>query len=178
MRLFIAIQFTEEIKNQLCSSIERLKKDAVQGNFTLRENLHLTLVFIGETEKVKEVERAMDAVQMEPFLLNIGGFGKFNRDGGDIYWIGIEKDEKLLSIYKQLLSALTKAGFRLESREYNPHLTLGREVILKDGFDRSAFENAVPKMNMKVEKISLMKSERVNGKLTYTEIYCKRRAEG
>ena len=171
MRLFIAINFTEEVKNQLCNAIGHLKEYAVQGNFTRRENLHLTLVFIGETTKVDEVKRAVDFVQMEPFTLKIGGLGEFRRDGGDIYWVGVEKNGILSKIYSQLYAELTKAGFQLENRDFKPHLTLGREVILQDGVDHTAFEKAIPEMSMKVEKISLMKSERVNGALSYTEIY-------
>jgi RNA 2',3'-cyclic 3'-phosphodiesterase len=85
MRLFIAIKFTEEIKNQLCTAIGYLKEHAIHGNFTQKENLHLTLVFIGDTAKTAEVARAMDMVQAQPFTLKISGLGKFRRDGGDIY---------------------------------------------------------------------------------------------
>jgi 2'-5' RNA ligase len=173
MRLFIAINFTGEMKNQLCGAIRHLKEYAVQGNFTRCENLHLTLVFIGETAKVNEVKRAIDTVQAYPFTLNIGGLGKFRRDGGDIYWKGAEKTQELILVYQQLFDALTKVGFHLENREYKPHLTLGREVILKEDFDKDAFEKDIPNMSMQVQKISLMKSERINGKLTYTEIYAK-----
>lgn len=173
MRLFISINFTEEIKNSLCSVIDRLRENSVWGNFTRRDNLHLTLVFIGETAKLSEVKQAMDTVEEPAFTLQIGGFGRFRRTGGDIYWTGAEKSEELLRVYRGLFSALTKAGFCLEDREYTPHLTLGREVFLKDGFDRNAFERSIPQMSMRAEKISLMKSERIDGRLTYTEIYAK-----
>jgi RNA 2',3'-cyclic 3'-phosphodiesterase len=83
----------------------------------------------------------------------------------------VEKDSTLSTVYNQLYAELTKVGFHLESREYKPHLTLGREIILREGFDRNAFEKAVPKLSMQAGKISLMKSERINGSLTYTEIY-------
>jgi len=170
MRLFLAINFTEEVKNQLCSAISLLKENALQGNFTRRENLHLTLVFIGETTKVNEVKRAMNLIHMDPFRLKVGGLGRFQRDGGDLYWIGVEKNSILSVIYSQAYAELTKAGFRLENRDYKPHLTLGREVVLNNDFDLNTFEKAVPEMSMEVEKISLMKSERINGVLTYTEI--------
>ncbi len=173
MRLFIAINFTDEMKEQLSGTIRHLKEYAVQGNFTRNENLHLTLAFIGETARVNEVKQAMNGIWAESFLLNISGLGKFRRDGGDIYWKGAEKTPELLSVYQQLFQVLTAMGFHLENREYKPHLTLGREVILQEGFDKNAFEKEIPKMSMKVEKISLMKSERINGKLVYTEIYAK-----
>ncbi len=177
MRLFIAINFNDEIKNSLCTTIQRLKQYAKQGNFTRRENLHLTLTFIGETEKVDAVRRAMDKVTSETFNLSMCGIGKFRRDGGDIYWIGVKKDSALSTIHNQLCGELAKVGFTIENREFKPHLTLGREVILDDNFKNDEFSKVIPGIGMKVEKISLMKSERINGKLIYTEIYTKELVE-
>jgi 2'-5' RNA ligase len=173
MRLFIAINFSEEIKNRLFDAIGELKRNSLRGNFTNRDNLHLTLVFIGETMEADKIITAINEVKAEPFLLRIGGLGKFRRDGGDIYWVGVEKSGELLQIYNQLYSELTEAGFRLEAREYKPHLTLGREVVPAEGFDRISFDKTVGTMEMRVPAISLMKSERISGKLVYTEIYRK-----
>ncbi|MEF2562283.1 MAG: hypothetical protein UI647_05790, partial [Negativibacillus sp.] len=50
------------------------------------------------------------------------------------------------------------------------HLTLGREVLLEEGFNLKTFSNALPTMQMPVERVSLMKSERINGRLVYTEV--------
>jgi len=50
-------------------------------------------------------------------------------------------------------------------------LTLGRRIKLKDKFDVVEFEAGIIPMQMEVAKISLMKSERVQGKLVYAEIY-------
>ncbi len=174
MRLFIAINFEEEIKNRLCEAIGYLRENSLQGNFTGRENLHLTLVFIGETQREEEIRRAMDAVRAEPFALKIGGLGLFKRQGGDLYWMGVEAGSTLTAVYSQLYDELSRSGFRLESRAYKPHLTLGREVVLQDGFDRGAFDKAFPQMTVQAEKISLMKSERIGGRLVYTEIYARR----
>ncbi|MPN39367.1 hypothetical protein SDC9_186895 [bioreactor metagenome] len=46
-------------------------------------------------------------------------------------------------------------------------------MVFKEGFDRAAFSKSLPQMSMTVNKISLMKSERIEGRLTYTEIYAK-----
>ena len=173
MRLFTAVNFTENIKDELCRIEENLKNNSVKGNFTLRENLHLTLVFIGETSKLSEVRQAMDAVSENKFMLAMKGFGRFRRDRGDIYWVGIDKAKELTSLYRQLTENLAEAGFKPEDRDYTPHLTLGREVVMREGFQVDEFSKTIPQMSMKAEKISLMKSERINGKLTYTEIYSK-----
>ncbi len=173
MRLFIAILLDQEIKDGLCGAIDRLQQNSTQGNFTHRENLHLTLAFLGETARLGEIKRAMDGVTAEPFPLSLGGFGKFRRDGGDIYWVGVNRNNALTEVYNQLWVQLSAVGFTPEARAFKPHLTLGREVRITSGFQESAFEKSMPKMDMTVKKLSLMKSERIQGRLTYTEIYAK-----
>lgn len=171
MRLFIAVQFNEMIKDQLCNAIAQLRETAVSGKFTLRDNLHLTLNFIGETDRVKVIEKAMDTVTTGSFPLYIGSLGKFKRNEGDIYWAGVRPSDELSSVYRKLYDSLVSDGFQLESREYKPHLTLGRDVVLPQGFDKSRLNGSLPELAMSVEQIHLMKSERINGKLTYTSIY-------
>ena len=98
MRLFMAINFNEEIKASLNEIINRLKEQAIQGNFTLVENLHLTLVFLGEVvpAKVNNIKQLMDKVNIAPFVLTIRDhLGHFKRDGGDIYWLGIDRNNRL-----------------------------------------------------------------------------------
>ncbi|NLG92511.1 MAG: RNA 2',3'-cyclic phosphodiesterase [Clostridiales bacterium] len=174
MRLFIAVNFSEPVRDSLTGWIQKLKDCGASGNFSRRENLHLTLAFIGETDKVEKVRQAMDKVSAEPFALTVGGLGRFRRNGGDICWAGVEKNEALLSVHNQLCSALRLAGFPIENREFKPHLTLGREVVFPSGFSFRDFAGRIAPMTEQVWKISLMKSERIGGKLTYTEIYEKR----
>ena len=173
MRLFIAVNFTDTVKDSLCETIRRLQNSALQGNFTRRENLHLTLAFLGETTKIDEIKRSMDQVNTEPFSLLIEGFGKFGRNGGDLFWVGVKNSEKLNFIYTRLWEELSKVGFVPEARAFKPHLTLGREVLVSNSFDRIEFEKSLVPIRMDVINFSLMNSERILGKLTYTEIYSK-----
>ena len=58
MRLFIAIQLSDEMKKALVACMHDLKKQGVEGNYVPAQNLHMTLAFIGEYDnpgKVKEV---------------------------------------------------------------------------------------------------------------------------
>jgi 2'-5' RNA ligase len=175
MRLFIAINLTEEIKDFLTAAIGELKEQASGGNFTHRENLHLTLVFLGEVggDRLPSIKSAMDRVHGGPFCLSFSGFGRFERRGGDIHWAGVEKNETLFSIQQQLEEELRKEGFSLENREYSPHLTLGREVRLADWTGGVFKTTQNGKHEMAAARISLMKSERINGKLVYSEIFGK-----
>ncbi|HOO26814.1 MAG TPA: RNA 2',3'-cyclic phosphodiesterase [Clostridiales bacterium] len=169
MRLFIAINFEKEALEKLTAVREDLRKRAKQGNFSRDENLHLTLAFLGECkpEQLKAARSALESLDFEPFELEAEGLGRFRREGGDIYWVGIRPNEKLEEIHKQITKKLADT-FSLDSKKFTPHITLGREVILKEkpanfgGFSQTVYS------------IDLMKSERAEGVLTYTRIYSKR----
>ena len=173
MRLFIALNFNEKMKSDLYSVINRLEKFSEQGNFTRWENLHLTVHFIGETSNVKAIQSAMDTINMSPSDLVFKNLGRFKRNGGDIYWIGAERSEALEILHRDLFDALTERGFSLEKGKFKPHLTLGRRVILKKNFNKSEFEKDIPEMTAHIDRVSLMRSQRIQGKLVYTEIYGK-----
>ena len=195
MRLFIAINFTAEFKDGIWDIMTRLREHALEGRFTRYQNLHLTLQFLGETDRVRHIFEAMeeaareewqrdegagapldaasqskDVFSIEPFVIKTAGLGKFRRRGGDIYWLGLERSAPLEDLQALLARALTRRGFQLEERPFRPHLTLGREVRVEEGFDEEAFSRRLPRLSMEVNRISLMESSNRGGKLTYTEI--------
>ncbi|MBN7772364.1 RNA 2',3'-cyclic phosphodiesterase [Clostridium aminobutyricum] len=170
MRLFIAINFEKSVIDEIIAIQNQLRNQAVKGNFTREENLHLTLVFLGaiEEKKIDLIERAMNEITIPSFDLIFNKMGHFSRDAGDIWWIGAEENQFLFDMQKKLSAYLSKLGFSIERRGFKPHLTLGREVILREKPLIS-----LSKISSRVSKIYLMKSERINGKLTYTAIYTK-----
>lgn len=173
MRLFIAIQLNEDIKDELAKIISRLKASSIKGNFTHRDNLHITLVFLGEVEasRLDLIQQTMNEIKSAPFSLSLRDLGSFNRRGGNLYWIGIAPSPLLEKIHQQLEEKLTRVGFTLEKRPFKPHLTIGRQVITRPNFDNNKFISYIPLMEMTISNISLMKSERIDERLTYTEIY-------
>lgn len=160
-----------EIRETLEEVIQKLRPCCESGRFAQAENLHLTLIFLGEIpeEKMEIVRKEMDAVSVSPFSLHIGGFGYFRREGGDIFWAGVERSEPLVSLYRRLNVQLRNSGFALERRGFRPHLTLARQAVLKREYDHGAF--VVPAMKMPVGKLTLFQSQRPGGKLRYTPIY-------
>ena len=162
MRLFIAIQFTKEVKSCLITAIEQLKMQAVSGNYTSPDNLHLTLAFIGESDKVSAICDAIDRCAVPSFDMAVSGSGHF----GDLYWVGIENNPKLKALAESLQNELRENGFDIEKRAFKPHITLARRLEAKAPVSINVRRTA-----MTISRISLMKSERIGGKLTYTEIY-------
>jgi 2'-5' RNA ligase len=166
MRLFIAINFTDATKGGLLAVRDELRSKSEHGNFSLPENLHLTLAFLGECDQKQftAAKSAMDAVSFEPLDVTIERIGNFR---GDLWWAGCKTTPQLSSVHRTLSDKLQAAGFTLENRKYSPHITLGREVVT------DATPWRIEPFGETVKRIDLMKSERIGGKLTYTAIYSK-----
>ena len=171
MRLFIAINFNEEIKKELSNNINFLKTNSIKGNYTNIDNLHLTLVFLGEVEeeRLSLIKNIIDGLEASSGLINIGNYDSFRK--GLIYREA-KDNGGLVKIYNYLYTKLKEKGFNIEDREFRSHITLGREVIFKRDF---YFEYAkVKPLEFRYDSISLMLSTRENGKLVYKELYLKK----
>ena len=173
MRLFIAVNFDEETRRNISAVQERLREIG-RGSFSRPENLHLTLAFLGEVapDRAAAVRQTMERTAVRPLVLTFDHVGRFQRDGGDIWWIGLAENKALLELQKELCGHLSAAGFPLESRRFSPHITLAREVLLHRQPDRGALLDAP--FSARADAICLMLSERVGGRLTYTEQYAVR----
>lgn len=182
LRLFIAVNFNNEIKEGLCKAIGELKENTRSGSFSRRENLHLTLAFIGETHYAEKVKEAMTQAVLSwqeiqesqgrgssSVKLSTKGMGKFRGRDGDIVWAGLEENTALTELNKTLVKGLKFLSLPVDEKEFKPHLTLGRRVVFNNDFDMKKMD--IPPMSMEVHKIELMKSERINGNLVYTSIH-------
>ena len=171
MRLFVAINLNDEIKDALCGVEKELQAAGAKGNFSKRENLHLTLAFLGEVEqnRVKAVRDAMNRAEFEPFTLEVASAGRFKREEGDILWIGLGASKALAALQASLVKELKAGGFAPDDKPFRPHLTIGRKITGAGRIPESA--NG---LSQRVESIELMLSERINGKLTYTPVYSRK----
>ncbi|MBE5960938.1 MAG: RNA 2',3'-cyclic phosphodiesterase [Lachnospiraceae bacterium] len=175
MRLFVAINFPPSILKLLQHDISELRKNAISGNFTPNENLHLTLAFLGETpeKKIPLIHEAMKTawIGYQPSFVTIKGFGKFIMRGEILYWRGMECSKEVLDMQQKLVEALGQQGFAMEDRPFTPHITMGRRCRMKKSFLEQEYESTLVAADMEVAEISLMKSERINGRMVYTSIY-------
>ncbi|MBQ7836082.1 MAG: RNA 2',3'-cyclic phosphodiesterase [Clostridia bacterium] len=162
MRAFISINFNEAVIRRLIKAQDELRFYDKYANYSRRENLHLTLAFIGETDRCDDIVRIMNQCTVKPFTLTVSGCGSF---GNDIFWAGIKKDPTLENLAISLQDALRSEGFQIEKRRFSPHITLARQMR-----DASSVHIKIPEISMEVDSFSLMESSRIRGKLVYTEI--------
>jgi len=149
VRTFIAIDLPKELKEKIFTYARRLA-GGINIKLVEKENLHLTLLFLGEMAE-EEKERVMKV--LGPPAGGLGGLGKINLRLGkaEIFpdkkrprgiWINVEGEkEKLFSLYKKIIDRLLKEGVKLEDRNlrFSPHITVGRikEKAKKVGVLRS-----------------------------------------
>jgi len=175
LRLFISVNCDNDVKNRLLAVQDRIETQSVKGNFSLPVNLHLTLVFIGETpaDNVQIISSAIEKAlipHIAPFSLTFSKTGCFKHSNKELWWIGTERDDvhidTLKTIRRRINEELSSQGISFDNRPFNPHITLGREI-------KHETPIVIPKQEIiyPINRISLMKSERISGKLTYTEIF-------
>lgn len=163
MRVFIAIRFTQAFKEPIFEAQDALRDNGVRGNFTLPENLHITLAFIGETDRVDDIKAAVKEVVFEPFEIKTGRLGCFN-GRSKVIWLGIDGEKKLKAITAELRKNLDIRGIDYAEGRFQPHITLVRQP------SDMPLDIDIESANMTVKEISVMKSERISGRLVYTAL--------
>ena len=131
VRTFISVDVEDPL---ILDKIERIKETILATNANLkpveRENIHLTLRFLGEipVALIDEIYKVMLSVKAEPFEIEIRGVGAFPRiTSPRVIWIGVvEGADKLKEIHKQLETGLRKLGIRPDSKGFEPHITIAR----------------------------------------------------
>src|SRR5207248_1409265 len=97
-------------------------------NWTRPEGIHLTLKFLGETDRVDQVIEALQGIgPFEKFFVEVKGFGFFpDARRPRVLWTGIEAPPALAELAGRVETAMEKLGFPPEQRPFTPHLTLAR----------------------------------------------------
>jgi 2'-5' RNA ligase len=138
-RLFFALWPADAVRDKL----DRLARDAHRaggGRVMRRENLHQTLVFIGNVAaaRIAELEMAAGRVVATTFTLEFGvtDYWRHNR----IIWAGpLALPEPLAQLVNALERELERGGFDFDRRPYAAHVTLVRDVRAPVAVPVSAF---------------------------------------
>lgn len=160
MRLFVAIELSDEMKKAITKTMHEMKKKGVRGNYVPMANLHLTLAFIGEMDDPGLVKDALKTISIKPFRLSFCEAGNF----GDLIWIGVKGNQGLSSAARAVREALDHAGIEYDRKKFVPHITIVRKA---SGNWKGI---TPPKGDMMVKKISLMKTTFKDGRPVYTEL--------
>ncbi len=163
MRLFIAINFEERFVEELVSLQDRLRSAGVSGNYTKKENLHMTLAFVGEYGNPDDVLCAIESVELKPITIRLDGLQLFR----DMYFAHVEKNQRLEGYVRKLRRTLAENGIPFDRKKFSPHITLIRKVSFINGLPEIA---GLPVAETEASRVSLMLSERGKNGMVYTEL--------
>jgi RNA 2',3'-cyclic 3'-phosphodiesterase len=134
LRCFIAIDFYQDTLNRVRGLQEQLFEEGFHEIRWMRaENLHITLKFLGDTdrEKIAELRDKMFQVSRtsKPFILDFKGMGVFpGWENPRIFWLGFERSAELQTLGAKIETVCKELGFAPEKRSFSPHLTIGRFI--------------------------------------------------
>ncbi len=154
-RLFIAINIPESVRNELAALNSFLKHPAVR--WTPRQNLHITVHFIGQTE-LNELaliagKISATADKTPPFSMTMENI-KVIRKGKNpvMIWAALKENEIFSDLALRFHQELSGDG----SRKPNPHITLAR-IKEGKGLEIPALPE-IRKISFDVRNIELMES--------------------
>jgi 2'-5' RNA ligase len=152
VRLFVALEVPSQVRDDFASLINELR--AADSSFSKSrarwirpENLHVTLKFIGhvETGKLDAIRAALSEVHSKsPVEMRFHGLGFFpNGKRPRVFWAGMEASPNLGPLAAEIDARLKKVGIPVETRAFEPHLTLARfdPPGISDGLSEIAQQN-------------------------------------
>lgn len=176
MRAFIGVEFDEEVKQNIMEMQRVIRNGSMQGRWKYISNFHLTLKFLGEVsekdvfsifEKMKEKLR-----DFQSFDLRCGNVGFFKgKDSLRVVYLGFESGiAGLENLYSIIEECCSECGIFRDARKYTPHITIAQDVVLNDDFKELKDKlKGIHRPTIKVERVSIIKSEQLDGKRIYTD---------
>lgn len=148
MRVFLAINPPDTVRYELEAILEEAKQinDYPSLKWVKPKSLHLTLHFLGDQDDEsinKIIELAeQTAPEFKPTHVKVGEWGGFpSLENPRIIYVSLEDSEILINLQKSLGDKLKKAGYEIDTRPWQTHVTVARN------------KNAREPMNLELPKI-------------------------
>ncbi|MDP2211603.1 MAG: RNA 2',3'-cyclic phosphodiesterase [Candidatus Aquicultor sp.] len=132
LRIFIGVELPGRLKSELFEVSKQLKATIEGARWVARDNIHLTLKFLGSIteEQLAEIETALrsKAAAFKQFGVECGALGVFpNQKRARVLWVGADRGERELVDLSMLVEdALEPLGFARDDKPFKPHITLAR----------------------------------------------------
>jgi 2'-5' RNA ligase len=147
-RLFVSLP----IPDPVAAALTPLQRGVPGAKWSPRENLHVTLRFVGEIDDAvaRDLDEALGRIEMAPFALATGRAGFFGGAQPHALFMHVEGGEPLATLRRRCERACREVGLPPDTRAYLPHVTLaylGRatDPALAIGFEKAhALHRAPP----------------------------------
>lgn len=169
MRIFVAIDFPEKIKEEIRKLLEKLKEIDSNVKWVKPENVHITIKFLGEVgeEKIENINNRLKEIcsSYHNFDISISDIGSFpDWKSPRVIWFGTEGEgkEELIKLAGVVDKEFGHPLFSVEKekRSFNAHITIAR-IKKPENLEKlkSAIDNLIFKSDkIKVQEVILMKS--------------------
>jgi 2'-5' RNA ligase len=173
LRLFTGLYLSPEVRGHVADIAASLSMQIGGVRWVQRENLHVTLKFLGACDPsvVSDLTEMMrKAADFLPLTLTVGRVGAFPSLGSArVIWIGATDFEgRVQKVYNVLQKGAARCGFPKEKRGYIPHITIGRARKQPVKVRMEAAGQFDRQLTLKVNDIVLFSSELKSTGAEYT----------
>lgn len=125
MRVFIAVEPAEEMRNRLEEAGMALRSSNARLTLPTAEQMHITLKFLGEVSEsnIPKITAALQKVKGAPFQLTAARVSTFSRR---VIKAEVTDQGCCADLAEQIGTYLLPLGFPKETRPFSPHITLAR----------------------------------------------------
>ncbi len=174
VRLFVAIDLPDEVRDQYFFLQPSLKQSRARLSLVSRNSLHITLKFIGEVEgsRMDRISEALSTIRMDPFRIIPGLITTNSQHNPRVIWSDLDDEQgycrKLAGEIDRVLGPL---GIPAEKRAYHPHITIARiKQFHPSIFEAVAGITCECSGTITVDRFILKKSELTPQGPVYTDI--------
>lgn len=176
-RIFVAINLPQALKEELALLSSTYPE--LPARWTKRENLHITLHFMGNAsdEDIVRIKEKLGPVaeSRKSFGLTTAGisYGPSEKNPR-MLWMLIKNSEELTNLYSDISSGLSALGFSSERETFMPHITLAKINQLRfraiEPEERSEVQEEL-ELNFQVSSFELAESRPRPGSSEYHSLH-------
>ena len=124
MRLFVALAMPTSV----AQSIMLIQGGVPGARWQTREQLHLTLRFIGEVDgrDAAALDDALAGIEAPSFELQLHGVGQFGNKQPHALWASARASEALAHLQRMVDAAIRRVGQPQDAHKFTPHVTVAR----------------------------------------------------
>ena len=127
-RAFVAVVPSDEVLDAIKAATAPLRGSVPDARWTMRDQWHVTLQFLGNHVDLDAVATALGALSEAGGDARLGGGGAFPAEGrGRVLWLGVAEGAELVGRLATAVGALlAPVGYEPDTRPFHAHLTLAR----------------------------------------------------